>query len=130
MEPLDELLELKNKYDNAYYNTGTPLVSDEEYDKLVERINKIGLGKTTGVGYEVVNITKKKLPYYLGSLDKIKTEKKLDKWKLENKAQNYIVSHKLDGVSCLCVCEDGKISLYTRGDGTIGGDISTFQNIL
>ena len=31
---------------------------------------------------------------------------------------------KLDGVSCLVVVKNGKIKLYTRGDGIIGADIS------
>lgn len=46
------------------------------------------------------------------------------KWISANKAEEYILEDKLDGVSCLMVMNKGKIKLYTRGDGTVGADIS------
>ena len=37
---------------------------------------------------------------------------------------NYIITDKLDGVSCLMVIKNNKKKLYTRGDGNKGSDIS------
>lgn len=45
-------------------------------------------------------------------------------WISKNISDEYIVEDKLDGVSCLLIMENGKIKLYTRGDGIIGADIS------
>jgi NAD-dependent DNA ligase len=51
-------------------------------------------------------------------------ERELATWIAQNKAQEYIIEDKLDGVSCLMVMTNGKIKLYTRGDGEVGADIS------
>ena len=60
----------------------------------------------------------------MGSLDKIKNEKELSIWKDKFTANSVVVSEKLDGVSLEVVYENGNISLYTRGDGTYGRNIS------
>ena len=36
----------------------------------------------------------------------------------------YVISDKLDGLSCLLVSRDSKVRLFTRGDGVYGQDIS------
>lgn len=58
------------------------------------------------------------------SISNNKYELEIAKWISTNKAFEYILEHKLDGVSCLMVMNNGKIKLYTRGDGIIGADIS------
>ena len=65
------------------------------------------------------------LPYYLGSMEKIKPpSKKLSSWLEENKAPFYL-SDKLDGISALLVYfKDDTMKLYTRGNATEGLDIS------
>ena len=67
-----------------------------------------------------------KLPYWLGSLDKIKAEEvnKLENWKKKNSEDEYIIENKLDGISCLLFYDNEKVKLYTRGDGIIGADIT------
>jgi len=49
---------------------------------------------------------------------------KINKWKFNNFSDKYVISEKLDGVSGLLSIKDGVYSLYTRGNGTIGKDIS------
>jgi NAD-dependent DNA ligase len=69
-------------------------------------------------------------------MDKIKQEEdaKIKNWITKNKivdqANKYIVSSKLDGVSCLAVFDNEKINLYTRGDGTTGSDISHLKKYI
>jgi DNA ligase (NAD+) len=65
------------------------------------------------------------LPYYLGSLDKIRDDPKaLTKW-LNTYTGSYVLSDKLDGISGLFVIyENGKRMLLTRGDGFFGQDVS------
>jgi NAD-dependent DNA ligase len=105
----------------VYYNEGISLISDENYDRLADLL-KTKFGEVIGVGAEVVK-HKVKLPYFMGSMDKIKPEKNnLASWKLRFPGQ-VCISDKLDGISALYVKEDGKRLLFTRGDGTIGQDI-------
>ena len=75
------------------------------------------------VGAEIT-INKEKLPYYLGSLDKIKdNEAEIIKWSKKYPG-NYVISEKLDGISCLLVYDKGDIKMWTRGDGHEGQNIS------
>ncbi len=108
-----------------YYNTGTPLVSDEVYDILVEVLRHRSPKNKffEEVGAPIKSKDKVKLPYWMGSMDKIKDEDKINKWVKKFKGP-YIISDKLDGVSCLFVAKKGDYKLYTRGDGEKGQDIT------
>ena len=55
--------------------------------------------------------------------DQISQLRTLKKWKKMNKGP-YLLEDKLDGVSCLLTYKDGKMKLYTRGDGIVGANIS------
>ena len=64
-----------------------------------------------------VEKNKVKLPYFRGSMDKIKPDTDaLEKWKKKYKGK-YVISGKLDGVSALYTTENGTRKLYTRGNG-------------
>jgi DNA ligase (NAD+) len=106
---------------DLYYNDGISLLSDENYDRLAERL-KTEFGKEAGVGAEVEK-HKVKLPYFMGSMDKLKPEKhNLASW-LTRYPGKVCISDKLDGISALYVKEGGVKSLFTRGNGVIGQDI-------
>lgn len=124
---LEDLKKLKLQADDLYYNTGETSLEDNEYDLLKEEIEKRDPTYRPGVGAKLrEGENRVELPYWLGSADKITPEDvdKLDRWLTDNKAPSYIISEKLDGVSCLLVVKDGKVSMYTRGDGSVGADIS------
>ena len=126
---VEELLVIKKKCDDAYYNTGKSVMSDDDYDLIVERIKILSPDMVLGVGCKLrdTNI-KAKLPFFMGSLEKIKKDepKKLANWLSSNELNQYIVSNKLNGVSCLIKYTAGESMprLYTRGDGVYGSDIS------
>lgn len=104
--------------DKQYYNEGVSLISDEDYDRLREK-----LGGPRTVGAEVTR-EKIRLPFFMGSMDKIKPDKNnLEAWLKKYPGPVYI-SDKLDGISALVVKSGTKTGLYTRGDGTTGQDIS------
>lgn len=120
------LYELKRKLDDEYYNKGTPLTSDIRYDMIVDVIKNDDdyipeIGAKLREGENRV-----KIPVWMGSTDKItpKDVNLFQRWMLKNNAELYTITDKLDGVSCLYVNKNGITSLYTRGDGTIGSDIS------
>jgi len=110
---------------DSYYNTGISLLTDTNFDLLIEKLRKLdpnsSIFKQTGAP---IRGKKNELPFFLGSMDKIKSdEKPLKKWLLTYKGP-FLLSDKLDGVSCLLTITNGKISLFTRGDGNYGQNIS------
>jgi len=135
-----KLLErLLTKAIHTYYNTDKPLLTDKTFDILEtilkERYPASDLFKT--IGAPITNAEDKvKLPYYLGSLDKVKPgEKVLTKWLKDNEG-SILISEKLDGLSCLLVIEKEsgaggagsngniKMKLYKHGDGYEGQEIT------
>lgn len=113
---------LKKVLDDAYYN-GTSLTNDWRYDMIKDKVfNDHSVGAP--LHSEEVKV---QLPVWLGSLDKIKPEntKEIEKWK--SKYGNQVLAmDKLDGISCLYAVNKAtnQVSLYTRGDGQVGKDIS------
>jgi NAD-dependent DNA ligase len=123
---LKYLIELKEYLDNKYYNTGESSgFTDYQYDTLKETIIEKDPNYQPSVG-AIPSEDAVDVPYCMGSMDKIKnTEpKKLTNWLAKNKASEYIIEDKLDGVSCLYVSKNGERKLYKRGNDCIGRDIS------
>ena len=137
---------------NDYYNTDKPLLSDTTFDILenIVKINKPNSYIFDNIGATVINSDEAvKLPFYMGSLDKVKpNEKSLSKW-FEKHNKNIVISEKLDGLSALLIIsleaqqkmlsgkeskeqknsKDSKegnlqMQLYKHGDGYEGQDIS------
>ena len=79
-------------------------------------MNRFAIKYFKRIGADVKN--KVVLPYYMGSQNKIKdNEAELTKYKAKYPGP-YVVSDKLDGVSCLIVYTKDTIKIYTRGNGT------------
>jgi DNA ligase (NAD+) len=119
-----ELSELLREANKAYYNE-EPFLTDNQYDIIKEYI-EIKYPTNTAV-HEIgaqVDRNKVTLPYPMGSMDKIKPDTNaLSNWNAKYRGP-YALSCKLDGVSGLYTTEGNKPSLYTRGDGKVGQDIS------
>jgi NAD-dependent DNA ligase len=127
-----ELIDLLIKSDNQYYNIGEPLFDDNTYDELKEHLRVLDKKNAyfKRIGADVDN--KVKLPYFLGSQDKIKDDVKvLDKWiKKYNNPKSYIISEKLDGISCLIEINNNTINIYTRGNGIYGQNITHIKDYI
>lgn len=102
-----------------YYNEAH-VTTDKIYDMINDYYTE-KYGLITSVGAKVKNEVK--LPIYMNSLNKIKTPNEIELFKKRN-GTNYVISPKLDGISTLLVKKGNDISLYTRGDGFKGRDIS------
>lgn len=124
---IDELEKILIYASDKYYND-EPIISDAIFDILREFLQlkspnskvlkQIGAPPTKSKD-------KVKLPYYLGSMDKIKPpSNKLDNWCAKYEGP-YVLTEKLDGVSALLVYSHGNIKLFTRGTATHGMDISS-----
>ena len=108
------------------YYEGNPVISDDIFDIMKnylssrepnhEVLKEIG---ASAPGEKV------KLPYWMGSLDKIREdEKALESWKSKHGGK-VVISDKLDGNSALLAYNSkGTIKMYSRGDGLEGQDIS------
>ena len=130
-----ELVELLIKSDNQYYNLGKPIFDDNEYDEIKDYLKLIDKKNDyfKRIGADIPDDNKVKLPFFLGSQDKIKDDDKtLQKWiNKYNSPSSYIISEKLDGISCLIFYKNiNSIYIYTRGNGIYGQNISHLKKII
>lgn len=110
---------------SKYYNSPTPLLSDAQFDLLQETLKKHFPSNSalSEIGAPVER-NKVNLPYFMGSMDKIKPDgNALQLWSAKFKGP-YIISCKLDGISGLFTTEGSKPQLFTRGNGIVGQDVS------
>jgi len=120
----------------AYRNKEKTLMTDDEYDLIIDRIKFINPNHSffKKVGAKVnkkIDKVKVTLPFFMGSMDKIRPENndKLEKFK-KDFGGPYIVSDKLDGVSALLIINENEKKLYTRGNGFIGTDITNLLELI
>ena len=109
---------------NEAYRLGSPIISDKEYDQLVEELELVSPSDEllTKVGHVVVDESRKsKLPIEMASMNKIKSMDDINDWcrlKGISKNEEVIITPKFDGLS-LCVDEKTN-EAWTRGDGEFG----------
>jgi NAD-dependent DNA ligase len=127
----EDLTKLLKKLADVYYNTDKPLVDDITYDILFdilkERDPTNPFLKQIGAPIKVER-KKVKLPYPMGSLEKIKPNTGLLEAWLKKFKGPFIISDKLDGISAQIHNDNDTLKMYTRGEGdeegNIGEDIS------
>jgi len=126
---LEQLCEIKKILKDEYYNKDTISLTDEKYDILDDYLKSKNIKEI--VGAPPTQDNKVKLPFWLGSLDKIKPEnpEKIERW-IKKFPGDVIITPKFDGLSCLLVSNKGEIKMYTRGDGTYGSDVSHLKDIV
>ena len=109
---------------NIAYRGGEAIMSDSEYDALMEELSEISPDDEllSKVGHEVLDETRKaKLPIPMASMNKIKTLSEIKDWirlKSIPTDTDIICTPKYDGLS-LCV-DEIKCDAITRGDGVHG----------
>lgn len=113
---------------NDLYRMGKPVISDNQYDILEKyaRERYPAMKFLNKVGVDVKNDRKKvRLPYFMASMDKIKNDPTaIERFKGKYNGP-YVISDKLDGISGMYYCKAGESPrLYTRGNGSVGQDIS------
>ena len=135
-ERIKELTKTLNEYRNAYYNESESIISDYEYDKLYNELEKLesetGLSfansPTKTVGFQVKSeLEKIKHSHPMLSLDKTKSVDDLRKFAGD---KDCILSLKMDGLTCLLTYENGSlVQAETRGNGDIGELITHNANV-
>lgn len=121
----DMLIEQIKKYRDAYWE-GNSLVSDAQYDNLVEELRKIDPTNLLLTNIENGGSIKGKTIIHkkpMLSLEKVYTKEALKEW-MEKVARNenemFLIQPKYDGVSC----HYEPFFFATRGDGNVGQDIT------
>ena len=120
-----ENLELQIRTYDANYRAGTPICTDEAYDKLVEELaqkfpDSILLKKGV-IEQKQKESRKQKLPLPMYSLNKVKSLDEIKQWLKSNNISDdelLVITPKYDGIS-LCV-EESFDFCWTRGDGEVG----------
>lgn len=143
---MDNRLERINKlkkdieyYSNEYYNNNNSVISDYEFDKLVEELkaleDQLGLPHSLDntIGAEVSNTLFSKVNHTVPmmSLSNSYNIDDINRWRnniintAKNKNLNIVIEPKVDGLSISCIYKNGKlIQASTRGNGTIGEDVT------
>lgn len=123
--------ELKTKIISANnaYRSGTAIMSDGEFDSLVEEYGKTVSPSEFEEFRNSLHETKGKVkhPFVMGSLNKLKTDEPetIIKFIDSTITSCLNVSAKVDGISCRIRYENGKLALAaTRGDGSFGEDLT------
>lgn len=119
--------QLKNriKEANDAYRIGKPVMSDSEYDILIEELAEMSPEDEllSVVGHEILDENRKaRLPIPMASMNKIKTLDEIKDWqrlKLIPNSVEIICTPKYDGLS-LCKDELNNGDAITRGDGVYG----------
>ena len=111
---------------DAYYN-GHPVMSDLEYDKLLEEYKKLyGAEESVGAPVRVDEIKKVKHKFPAKSLDKTKDiDKLVETFNVHGSDDEAVMMWKLDGSTIQLTYYQGKlVNAATRGDGEVGQDIT------
>jgi DNA ligase (NAD+) len=97
---------------SQYYYNGNPILTDEEYDYIEERLGKLTVGCKDG---DVKHLSR------LYSLEKYYDKSKAPKG-------DYVETPKLDGSAVALYYINGNFSLaLTRGDGFVGRDVTNLM---
>ena len=114
------LEEQLKEYADAYYR-GEPLVSDDEYDQLLEQLRAQNPNFMPAVGGQPGKVAHT-VPML--SLDKVTGQAEYDRWVKGHKGP-FLVRPKFDGISLSLVYENGQLlRAATRGDGHYGEDVT------
>lgn len=114
----------------AYYNLD-PILSDEAYDILKDKLSKLD---PHNIEVTIVGATAPKNSVWekvaheipMGSLNKVNSESEFLEWSRKHQEMTeYVMCHKMDGSSLELVYQDGVLVRgISRGDGVVGEDIT------
>lgn len=139
LERLNEIKKLLNEYNYQYYVLDNPTVTDQEYDRLMQELQDIEMkhpewltsdSPSQRVGGQVLDsFTKITHERMMLSLGNVFNEEELytfdDRIKEIYPNVEYVCELKIDGLAVSLVYADGHLEYgATRGDGTIGEDIT------
>lgn len=139
MQRMTELYELINKYQKAYYYDNESLISDEEFDELINELKQLEQKYPEYIientptqkvgGFVDVRFQKENHDHRMLSLDNVFSFEEFiefdNKIKEEiNKDVEYVCELKIDGLAMSLKYDDTLKKAVTRGDGLIGENVT------
>lgn len=138
-ERMDELIDIINEADYNYHTLDNPTITDQEYDKYLRELIEIETthpewiredSPTQHAGGKIIEGFEKvthKIP--MMSISDVFSESEViafdERIRKEGFHPEYVCELKIDGLSVSLLYEKGKlVRAATRGDGTIGEDIT------
>lgn len=132
---VSELVDAINRHRFAYYQSNTSLISDAGYDKLMRELEQLeakhpelitGDSPTQTVGGEISQtFTPVEHLERMMSLDNVFSEEELDAWLEKAGGGPFLCELKIDGLAINLRYKNGQlISAATRGDGSVGEDVT------
>ena len=138
-ERMNELIEIINEADYNYHTLDNPTITDQEYDKYLRELIEIEElhpdwvrddSPTHHAGGKIIEgFTKVTHKIPMMSLSDVFSESEViafdERIKKEGINPEYVCELKIDGLSVSLLYENGKlVRAATRGDGTVGEDIT------
>ena len=134
IERIEQLVAQLNKASEIYYNGQDEIMSNYEWDAMFDELTVLEEetghilpdSPTRNAGYESTGGQKEAHEYSALSLAKTKKVEELEKW-----AEDYPIwlSWKLDGLTLVLTYDNGRlVKILTRGDGTVGTNITHLKN--
>ena len=126
MTRVEELKSLITRYQKSYYDDEGE-ISDAEFDKLWDELKELDPQNEIlhRVGADSGNFPKVKHIMPMGSQEKAANPEQFIAWAQKHNYDQYLVEYKLDGASLELQYQNGYlVCAVTRGDGTIGDDIT------
>lgn len=128
---LQALLDKIDYYRDKYYNDNKSIISDKEYDELVDKATELSENLRDNKAIKEINrvgaypsMGFKKVEHSKPMLSAAKT-KDIDVIKMFVSKYNCYCSYKLDGLTLCLKYKDGKfVQGLTRGNGHIGEDVT------
>lgn len=129
-------VELANEWMRAYYESDSPLASDEEYDRLIRELKEfeeqnpslIAKNSPTQKVAPALQSAFKKSHHLspMWSMEDIFNFDELESWAKRARCESgFFIEPKFDGASLNLLYENGNlIKAATRGDGAVGEDVT------
>ena len=141
---MEQLREKIRRHDRLYYEEAAPVISDREYDRLFKELVDLetqfpDLGRpihplSVWAGNPSKRSSRWRISSRCSSLDNTYSEEEVKNFYsrvqrlLSNEKIPVVIEPKVDGVAVSLIYENGRLrQAATRGDGTVGDDIT--QNI-
>lgn len=127
----DDLIDLLGRAREAYFNGPKKIVSNADFDALHDALAERHPGHPalSDVGAPVERGTA--LEFWMGSMTKMLDDKAIAAWQKrqgqgqsQGQEEKRVFSDKLDGVSALLRFKQGAVSMFTRGNGSKGQNVS------
>ncbi len=123
---IKELETLIARYQKSYYD-GEPEISDGAFDALWDELKALDAENPLlkKVGADSVHFAKARHVMPMGSQEKAADAEQFSAWAARRNYSEYLVEYKLDGASLELQYASGRlVRAVTRGDGTVGDDIT------